>query len=111
MPTIHSLAESGGLSDVFVLRLAEFLGESDEKPFRPANVAEPVRVFILDYVAYELRAELAELLKAEPGSEGLELAGDSAEEVDVPTCRTDGRDREHFRRMRGLHPGLGRFSR
>src|SRR5436305_10911512 len=62
-PTIHSVAESGGLSDVFVLRSAEFLGESDEKPFRPADVAEPIRVFILDYFAYELRAALAELFK------------------------------------------------
>ena len=43
-----------------VVRSAEFLGESDEKPFRPADVAEPIRVFILDYFAYELRAALAE---------------------------------------------------
>ena len=48
---------------VFVLRSAEFLGESDEKPFRPADVAEPIRVFILDYFAYELRAALAEPFK------------------------------------------------
>jgi hypothetical protein len=41
-------------------RSAEFLGETEEKPFRPADVAEPVRVFILDYVAYELRAGVAE---------------------------------------------------
>jgi hypothetical protein len=34
------------------------LGESDEKPFRPADVAEPIRVFILDYFAYELRADV-----------------------------------------------------
>jgi hypothetical protein len=52
-----------GLSDVFVLHSAEFLGESDEKPFRPADVAEPIRVFILDYFAYELRAALAEPFK------------------------------------------------
>jgi hypothetical protein len=63
LPTIHSVAENGGLSDVFVLRSAEFLGESDEKPFRPADVAETIRVFILDYFAYELRAALAELFK------------------------------------------------
>ena len=31
------------------------MGESDEKPFRPADVAEPIRVLILDYFAYELR--------------------------------------------------------
>ena len=44
-------------------RSAEFLGESDEKSFRPADVAEPIRVFILDYFAYELRAALAEPLE------------------------------------------------
>jgi hypothetical protein len=44
-------------------RSAELLGEPDEKPFRPANVAEPIRVFITHYVAYELRAALAELLE------------------------------------------------
>src|SRR5206468_3343089 len=41
----------------------EFLGESDEKPFRPADVAEPIRVFILDNFAHELRAALAEPLE------------------------------------------------
>src|SRR5581483_2298436 len=51
------------LRHVLVLRLPEFLGESDEKPFRPADIAEPIRVFILDYFAYELRAALAELFK------------------------------------------------
>ena len=44
-------------------RSVEFLGESDEKPFRPADVAEPIRVFILDYFAYELGAALAEPFK------------------------------------------------
>ena len=63
LPTIHSVAESDGLSDVLVLRSAEFLGESDQKPFRPTDVAEPIRVFILDYFAYELRAALAQLFK------------------------------------------------
>ena len=48
---------------VFVLRSAEFLGESNEKPFRPADVTEPIRVFILDYFAYELRAALAKFFK------------------------------------------------
>jgi len=32
------------------------LRESDEKPFRLADVAEPIRVFILDNFAHELRA-------------------------------------------------------
>jgi hypothetical protein len=36
------------------------LGEPDEKPFRPADVAEPIRVFVLDHFADELRAALAE---------------------------------------------------
>jgi hypothetical protein len=36
------------------------LGESDEKPFRPADIAEPIRSFMLDYFAYELRAALVE---------------------------------------------------
>jgi hypothetical protein len=49
---------------VFVLRSTEFLGESDEKPFRPADVAEPIRFFILDYLAYELGAALAEPFKS-----------------------------------------------
>ena len=48
---------------VFVLCSAEFLGESDEKPFRSTDVAEPIRVFILDYFAYELRAARAEPFK------------------------------------------------
>jgi hypothetical protein len=39
------------------------LGESDEKPFRPADVAEPISVLILDYFAYELRTALAEPFK------------------------------------------------
>jgi hypothetical protein len=47
----------------FALRLAEFLGEPDEKPFRPADVAEPIRVLIPDYFAYELRAAIAKPFK------------------------------------------------
>ena len=42
------------------MRSTELLGESDEKPLRPADVAETVRVFILDYFAYELRTSIAE---------------------------------------------------
>jgi hypothetical protein len=58
-----SVAKSGGLSDIFVLRSAQFLGESDEKPFRPADLAEPIRGFIPDYFTYELRAALVEPFK------------------------------------------------
>jgi hypothetical protein len=39
------------------------LGESDEKAFGPADVTEPIRIFILDYFAYELRAAIAEPFK------------------------------------------------
>jgi hypothetical protein len=43
--------------------LAEFLGEPDEKPFRPAHVAEWIRVLIPDYFAYELRTAIAKPFK------------------------------------------------
>ena len=40
---------------------AKFLGEPYEKTFGPANVAEPIRVFVLDhFVADELGAVLTE---------------------------------------------------
>jgi len=42
----------------------EFLGESDEKPFRPADVAKPIRVLIPDYFTYELCAPLAKPAKS-----------------------------------------------
>ena len=58
------LADIGHSSSlVFVLRSVEFLGESDEKPFRPTDVAESIRAFILDDFAYELRAARAEPFK------------------------------------------------
>jgi hypothetical protein len=42
-------------------RSAELLGEPDEKAFGPADVAEPIRVFVLDhFAADELRAVLSE---------------------------------------------------
>lgn len=39
---------------------AEFLSDPDEKSFRPADVTEPIRVFVLDDFTDELRAVLAE---------------------------------------------------
>src|SRR5919201_6008429 len=40
---------------------AEFLSEPDEKALRPADIAEPIRVFVLDHFACdELRTALAE---------------------------------------------------
>jgi hypothetical protein len=44
-------------------RSVEFLGEADKKPFRPADVADPIRILILDYFAYELGAALAKPVK------------------------------------------------
>jgi hypothetical protein len=42
-------------------RSAEFLGEPYEKSFGPADVAEPIRVFVLDHFAADkLRAVLTE---------------------------------------------------
>jgi hypothetical protein len=35
----------------FALRSAEFLGESDEKPFRSADEAKPIRILIPNYLA------------------------------------------------------------
>jgi hypothetical protein len=56
-------AENAGAPRLWCRRSAELLGESDEKPFRPANVAEPIRILVTYYFAYELRAALAELLE------------------------------------------------
>ena len=42
--------------------LPELLGEPDEQSFGAADVAEPIRVLVLDHVANELRAA-----RAEPG--------------------------------------------
>jgi hypothetical protein len=39
------------------------LRQSDEKALRPADVAEAMRVFVLDYFTHELRAALAEPFK------------------------------------------------
>jgi hypothetical protein len=41
-------------------RSAEFLGESNEKPFRPSDVAKSIHVLILDDFADQLRAALVE---------------------------------------------------
>jgi hypothetical protein len=56
-PTIGTRGRLCGLDS------GKFLGESDEKPFRPADVAESIGVFIPDDIAYELRAALAEPFK------------------------------------------------
>ena len=61
--TMVLLLRWSGLRSRVPSRSVEFLGESDEKPFRPADVAEPIRVLIPDYFAYELRAALAKPAK------------------------------------------------
>jgi hypothetical protein len=66
--TNEELPDAVAVTDPFhVVRLedcrrsAEFLSEPDEKAFRPADVAEPNRVFVLDhFAADELRAVLTE---------------------------------------------------
>ena len=40
--------------------LPELLGKPDENPFGAPDVAEPIRVFVLDHFADELRAAFAE---------------------------------------------------
>jgi hypothetical protein len=57
----HAVGEDALGSRHHVRRSAEFLGEPDEKSFGPANVAEPIRVFVLDHFAADkLRAVLTE---------------------------------------------------
>src|SRR4051812_17442013 len=100
-----ALADIGHSSRfVFVLRSAEFLGESDEKPFRPTDVAEPIRVFILDYFAYELRAARAEPFKRLVDVVHGEHDAEIAQRVDrgVPVICDDGRREE----VRELEPAV-----
>ncbi len=54
---------SGTQRQFYGLALAKFLRESDENPFRHADVAEAIGVLILHYVTYELRTTLAESFK------------------------------------------------
>jgi hypothetical protein len=60
---LNVVDQPGAGVNVVVLRSAEFLGESDEKPFRPTDVAKPIHVFIVDDFAYELRAAGSEPFK------------------------------------------------
>lgn len=46
-----------------IARSVEFLSESYEKPFRPAEVTKPIRVLILDDFAHQLCAALAKSAK------------------------------------------------
>src|SRR6185503_19440479 len=48
--------------------LAELLGEPDEESFGSADVAEPIRVLVLDHFANELRAA-----RAEPGERRVDI--------------------------------------
>src|SRR5712672_3542781 len=58
----------------------ELLGEPDEKSFGTADVAEPIRLFVLNHFADELRATLAE-----PG-EGVVDVVHSEHDAQVAEC-------------------------
>jgi hypothetical protein len=79
-----------------VLRSSQFLGEADEKPFRPADIAEPIRVLILDDFADELRAAIAEPCKSLVEIVHGEHDAEVAERVDrgVAVICDDGRPEE-----------------
>src|SRR5690606_12162987 len=85
---------SGLLS--FVLRSAEFLGESDEKSFRSADVAETIDVLVRDDVADELRAARAEPFERIVDVVHGEHDAEVAQGVDrgVPVIRDDRRPEE-----------------
>ena len=59
----YAKSKRGMHQPTFCTVSVDLLSESKEKPFRPANVAEPIRVFVLHDFAYELRAALAEPLE------------------------------------------------
>src|SRR4030095_570971 len=52
--------KAGAFLRLSVNALPELLGEPDEKSFGAADVAEPIRVFVLHHFADELSAALAE---------------------------------------------------
>jgi len=57
----HAVGEDDLGSRHHFRRSAEFLGEPYEKSFGPANVAKPIRVFVLDHFAADkFRAVLTE---------------------------------------------------
>src|SRR4051812_29741676 len=73
--------------------LPELLGEPDENPFGAADVAEPIRLFVLNHFANELRAT-----RAEPGKRLVDVVHSEhdaqvAESVHrgVPVIGDDGR--------------------
>src|SRR5687768_18235304 len=74
-------------------RSAELFGESDEKPLRPTDVAEPIGVFVLNNFADELRAALAEPLERVVDVVHGEHDAQVAQRVHrgVPVIRDDGR--------------------
>lgn len=62
-PPERSGRDSAGLKRCCLIkpwRSAEFLREPYQKSFGPADVAEPIHVFVLDHLADELRAVPAE---------------------------------------------------
>jgi hypothetical protein len=69
-------------------RSAEFLGESDEKLFRSADVAEPICVFVLNDFADDLRAAFAESFERPVDVVYGEHYAEVAERIHwgIPTC-------------------------
>src|SRR5947209_17813064 len=86
-------------------RSAEFLSKPDEKAFRPADVAEPNRVFVLDhFIADELRAVLTE-----PGERLVDVVhgehdAQVAESVDRRLAMIG--DRRRRQKSRALEPAV-----
>ena len=54
------LRQDGRVAQVYGNALPEFLGNPDEKSFRATDVAQPIRVLVLNHVADKLRTELTE---------------------------------------------------
>ncbi len=93
-------------------RSAELLGESEEKSFRSPDVAEPIRVLVLDYFADELRAELAEprerivdVLHGEHDAEVAESVHRGAPVIGDDRRREKSRELEPAVAVRGAHHG------
>ncbi len=92
LPAMDALAVIAPSSPcVFVLPSAEFLGKSDEKPFRPTDVAEPIRVLIPDDFADEFGTARAQPFKRVVDVINGEHDAEVAERVDrgIPVIRDD----------------------
>ena len=57
---VRGLGPPNARRSLFRFTSPELLGEPDEKPFGPANIAQPIRLLVLHHVADELRPMLLE---------------------------------------------------